>query len=148
VIVSLVFWAKMDIQDPPIDDLLDDTGDVQEDILNPPPPIVSGPANPAKITNDEIDLSLLHTDIKCSAIVPLNPKFKAMTRQEFRPFKLCLPVGFKPSALAFFKLFFTDWAFDILVQNTNLYTTQKGARTSKRGKGRRWKPVDKHKLSI
>jgi hypothetical protein len=70
----------MDIQDPPIDDLLDDTGDVQKDIINPPPPIVLGPANPAKVTNDEIRLGLLHTKIKSSAIVPLNPRFQAMTR--------------------------------------------------------------------
>ena len=67
------------------------------------------------MTSDEVYLALLHSEIKSCAIVPLNPKFSAIPRQEYRPFKLCLPEGFKASALAFFKLFFTNWVFDILV---------------------------------
>jgi len=65
-------------------------------------------------------LRFLHSKINCSALVPLDPKFKAMPWAEYRPFQLCLPAGFKASALAFFKLFFTDTMFDIIVQNTNL----------------------------
>jgi len=111
-----------------VQNLLNDAGDIDYDIINPP--LVPGPANLLKLTSDEIHLGLLHSKIKCSAIVPLDPKFKAMPRAEYRPFQLCLPPGFKASALAFFKLFFTDAMFDILVQNTNLNTKDKEARTS------------------
>jgi hypothetical protein len=60
--------------------LLDDTGDVCQDIqIPPPPPVVSGPANLDKtITNDEVYFALLHSEIKSYATVPLNPKFSAI----------------------------------------------------------------------
>jgi hypothetical protein len=112
-----------------VQNLLNDAGDIDDDIVNPPPP-VPGPAHLLKLTNDEIHLGLLHSDIKFSANVPLDPKFKAIPRAEYRPFQLCLPVGFKASALAFFKLFFTNAIFDILVQNTNLNACEKEAQTS------------------
>ena len=97
-------------------DVLNDAGDVCEDVLYPLQPIVLGPADPTRtMTNDEVYLALLHSEIKSRAILPLNPEFNAMPRQEYRPFQLRLPKGFKPSALAFFKLFFSDWVFDILV---------------------------------
>jgi hypothetical protein len=113
VIVFLVFWPRMDLQDQVADDqpadLLNDAGDVCEDALSPLPPLVPGPANPTKtMTNDEVYFALLYSEIKSCAIVPLSPKFQAMPCQEYRLFKLCLPKGFKASALAFFKLFFTD----------------------------------------
>jgi len=135
------------VEDQP-ENLLNDAGDVKENVLNPPQPVVSGPANLLKITSDEIHLGLLHSKIKCNANVPINPRFNAMKRKEFRPFKLCLPDGFKASALAFFKLFFTDYIFRILVENTNLHAAKKDARTSRYSKGRRWKPIDKHQLSV
>jgi hypothetical protein len=135
------------------EDILNDAGDVCEDVVDPPCPVVLGPADSTRtMTNDEIYLALLHSEVKSRAIVPLNPKFNALPRQEYRLFKLCLPDGFKPSALAFFKLFFTDWVFDILVQNTNLNAYAKNARTVHNGikdsKGRLWNPVNKHELSI
>jgi hypothetical protein len=100
--------------------------------------------------SDEIHLRLLRSKINCSAIVPLDPKFKAMPWAEYRPFQLRLPVGFKASALAFFKLFFTDAMFDILVQNTNLNATDKEARTSQgwTTQSRWWRLINTHKLSI
>jgi len=133
----------MDIQD-----LLNDAGDVRDDVLNLPAPIVPGPANLLKITNDEIHLGLLHSEIKSSAEVPSNPNYNAIPRAEPRPFQLCLPAGFKASALAFFKLFFTTSMLDILVQNTNLYANEKDARTARKGKGRRWYPISQHELSV
>jgi len=104
------------------------------------------------MTNDEVYLALLHSEIKSCAIVALNPKFNAMPRKEYRPFKLCLPERFKPSASAFFKLFFSNWVFDTLVQNTNLNARAKNARTVHNGiedgKGRLWNLVNKHELSM
>ena len=90
--------------------LLDDTGDVCQDVQTLPLPlVVSGPANPDKtMTNDEVYLGLLHSEIRSCAIVLLNPKFSTIPFQEYRLFKFCLPKGFKASALAFFKLFFTN----------------------------------------
>jgi hypothetical protein len=111
----------MDIQD-----LLDDTGDVRDD-LSPPTQTVPGPEKLLKLTSDEIHLGLLHSSIKCSADVPTSPAFESIPRAQPRPFQLCLPVGFKASALAYFKLFFTDAMFGVLVQNTNLYATTKEA---------------------
>jgi hypothetical protein len=60
--------------------LLDDTGDVCQDVQVPlPPPVVSGPANPDKtMTNDKVYLALLHSEIKSCATVLLNPKFSAI----------------------------------------------------------------------
>jgi hypothetical protein len=104
--------AKMDMQDDQLLDLLNDVSNVCEDVFHPSLPIVPGPADPKAPTNDEVHLALLHCKIKNCAIIPLNPKFNAMPRQEYRPFKLCLPKGFKPSALAFFKLFFSDCVTD------------------------------------
>jgi hypothetical protein len=92
----------MDIQE-----LLNDDGDICEYVLNPPAPIVPGPANLLKITGNEIHLGLLHSEIKSSAEVPSNPSYNAIPRAEPRPFQLCLLAGFKASALAFFKLFST-----------------------------------------
>ena len=130
-----------------IQDLLNDDGDINDDVLHPAP--VLGPTNLLKLTADEIHLGLLHTDIKSSAIVPTNPRFNALLRaHSIRPFKLCLPAGFQVSPLAFFKLFFTDDIFNILVWNTNLYAKAKDARTTRHGKGRRWKPINRHELSI
>jgi hypothetical protein len=122
----------MDIQE-----LLNDAGDICDDVLNRPAPIVPGPANLLKITSDEIHLGLLHSEIKSSAEVPFNPSYNAIARAEPRPFQLCLPAGFKASALAFFKLFFTPGVYDVVVRNTNLYADQKDARTARKGKGRR-----------
>jgi hypothetical protein len=66
--------------------LLNDAGDACKDVLSLPQPIVPGQANPSKImTNDEIYLTLLHSEIKSCAIVPLDPKFQAMPCQEYRP---------------------------------------------------------------
>jgi hypothetical protein len=114
--------------------LLNDDGDIDDDVINQEP--VPGPANLLKLTSNEIHLGLLHTDIKSSAIVP-NPVFKALLRDHpIRPFKLCLPAGFKASPLAFFKLFFPDGIMDILVQNTNLNAAAKDAQTTRNGKGR------------
>jgi hypothetical protein len=88
-----------------LQDLLNDVGDINDDV-----------------TAYEIYLGLLHTEIKYRAIVPANPQFEALPRAyPIRPFKLCLPFGFQASPLAFFKLFFADNIFDILVRNTNLY---------------------------
>ena len=120
----------MDVQD-----LLNNAGDVRTD-LNPLAPIVPGPANLLKITSDEIHLGLLHSEIKNSADVLTNPIFESIPRAQPRPFRLCLPAGFKASALAFFKLFFTDAMFSVLVQNTNLNATAKGAWTSLHGTSR------------
>jgi hypothetical protein len=93
---------------------LNDAGDIDDDVVDPP--LVSGPANLLKLTSDEIHLGLLHTNIKLRAIVLVNPQFKALPRAFLvHPFKLCLPAGFQASPLAFFKLFFTDNIFDILV---------------------------------
>jgi hypothetical protein len=101
-----------------LQDLLNDAGDINDDVLHPTP--VSGPANLLKLTADEIHLRLLHTSIKSSAILP-NPRFNALPRAHpIRPFKLCLPAGFQASPLAFFKLFFTDDIFNMLVRNTNI----------------------------
>jgi hypothetical protein len=130
-----------------VQNLLTDAGDIDDDVFTLPP--VPGPANPPKLTSDEIYLGLLHADIKCSAIIPINPRFKTLPRvHPDRPFKLCLPAGFQASPLAFFKLFFTDIIFDILVQNTNLYAETKHARTTRYGQGRRWKPINRHELSV
>jgi len=116
--------------------LLTDAGDINDDVFYLPS--VLGPTNLLKLTSDEIHLGLLHTDIKCSAILPTNPRFKALPRAHLdRPFKLCLPAGFQASPLAFFKLFFTDNIFDILVRNTNLYAKTKHARTTQYSQGRR-----------
>jgi len=57
-------------------------------------------------------------------------------------------LGFKQSPLTFFKLFFTDDIFDILVWNTNLYAEIKDTRTARYGQGRQWRPIDRHKLSV
>jgi hypothetical protein len=105
---SLVFWAKMEVQR-----LLNDAGDIDDDVFDQTP--VPGPAKLLKLTSDKIHLGLVHTDFKFSAIVP-NLVFKALLRaRPIRPFKLCLPTGFKASPLAFFKLFFPDGTIDILV---------------------------------
>jgi hypothetical protein len=126
-----------------VQDLLNEDGDIDDDVCRPAP--VPGPGNLLKLTSDEIYLGLLHTNIKSSATVPINPRFKALPRTHpGRPFELCLPAGFQASPLAFFKLFFTDYIFDILVQNTNLYAGSKHARTTRYGEGRRWKPIDRH----
>jgi hypothetical protein len=131
----------MDVQS-----LLNEDGDINDDVFNEPP--VPGPANLLKLTSDEIHLGLLHTDIKYSAVVPFNPRFKALPRAyPVRPFKLCLPDGFKANPLAFFHLFFPDEIIDILVCNTNLNAEAKEARTGRYGEGRRWKPIDRHELS-
>jgi hypothetical protein len=137
-----VFQAKIEVQC-----FLNDAGDIDDDAINPAP--VPGPANLLQLTSDEIHLGLLHTNIKLSTIVPLNPRFKALPRDyPICLFKLCLPTGFKASPLAFFKLFFPDRIIDILVQNTNLNAAAKDARTTRYGKGRRWKPIDRHELSV
>jgi hypothetical protein len=104
---------------------LNDAGDVRTS-LNSPAPIVPGLANLLKITSDEIHLGLLHSEIKSSADVPTNLTFESIPRAQPRPFWLCLLAGFKASALAFFKLFFTDAMFSVLVQNINLNATAKG----------------------
>jgi hypothetical protein len=94
-----------------LQDLLNDAGDINNEVLHPT--LVLGPANLLKLTADEIHLGLQHTNIKSSAIVP---QFKALPRAHLiRLFKLCLPAGFQAPPLAFFKLFFTDNIFDILV---------------------------------
>jgi hypothetical protein len=63
------------------EDVLNDAGDVREDVLHPPRPIVLGLADPTKtMTNDEVYLALLHSEIKSCAIVPLNLKFNTMPR--------------------------------------------------------------------
>jgi len=83
-----------------LQDLLNDAGDIDDDVFNPP--AVPGPANLLKLTSDEIYLGPLHTDIKSSAIVPINPRFKALPRAHpDRPFKPCLPARFQASPLAF-----------------------------------------------
>jgi hypothetical protein len=56
--------------------LLNDAGDIDDDVINQTP--VPGPANLLKLTSDEIHLGLLHMNIKLSAMVPLNPRFKAL----------------------------------------------------------------------
>jgi hypothetical protein len=128
----------MDVQS-----LLNEEGDINDDIFNEPP--VPGPANLLKLTSDEIHLGLLHTAIKYSAVVP---RFEALPRAyPVRPFKLYLPEGFKANPLAFFQLFFPDEIIDILVDNTNLNTETKEARTDQYGEGRRWKPINRHELS-
>jgi hypothetical protein len=130
-----------------VQDLLNDAGDIDDDLLDQPQ--VLGPANLLKLTSDEIQLGLLHSEIKCSAIVPINPRFNALPRDyPIRPFKLCLPTRFKASPLAFFKLFFPDNIIDILVRNTNVNAVAKDARTTRYGEGRRWKLIDKHELSV
>ena len=132
----------MDIQD-----LLNDTGDVRDD-LNPPIPPVPAPEKLPKITSGEIHLGLLHSEIKCSASVPFNPTFKSIPRVQPQPFQLCLPARFKASPLAFFKLFFTEAMLNVLAENTNLYAEVKKARTTPYGKGRRWYPISLRELSI
>jgi hypothetical protein len=98
MIIPLVFWAKMKLQD-----LLNDAGDIDDDVLHPTP--VLEPANLLKLTANEIYLGLLHTDIKSSAMVPINPRFNALLRAHpIRLFKLCPPAGFQASPFAFFKL--------------------------------------------
>jgi hypothetical protein len=55
----------MDMQDDELLDLLNDAGDVCEDVLHPPQPIVPGPADPTEtMTNDEVHLALLHSEIR------------------------------------------------------------------------------------
>jgi hypothetical protein len=70
----------MDIQD-----LLNDTGDVWDDLTLPTPPV---PAleKLLKIVSDEIHLGLLHLEIKCSASVPLDLTFKSIPWAQPRPF--------------------------------------------------------------
>jgi hypothetical protein len=63
----------MDIQE-----LLNDAGDICDDVLNRPAPIVTGPANLLKITSNEIHLRLLYSEIKSSAKVPSNPSYNAI----------------------------------------------------------------------
>ena len=63
----------MDIQD-----LLDDTSDVQDD-LNPPTQTVPSPEKLLKLTSNEIHLSLLHSSIKYSANVPTSPAFESIS---------------------------------------------------------------------
>ena len=59
--------------------LLNDAGDIEDDdVLNPPPPIVPGLAHLLKLTNDEIYLGLLHSEIKYSANVLIHPWFEAL----------------------------------------------------------------------
>jgi len=129
-----------------LQDLLNDAGDINDDVLHPAS--VPGPTKLLKLTADEIHLGLLNADIKSSAIVP-TPRFNALPRaHQIRPFKLCLPAGFQASPLAFFKLFFTDDIFDILVWNSNLYAKTKDARTTRYSQSRRWKPIDRHELSV
>ncbi len=129
------------------DDLLNDAGDVA---VQSPPLTAPKPANltQTKVSNDEVYLGLLHTEIKCRATVPIDPCFEAMPRAPYRPFQLCLPAGFKACALAFFKLFFTDAMFNIMVQHTNQNAVQKEARTSRDREGRRWHLIDNHELSV
>ena len=76
----------MDMQNDQLPDVLDDAGDVSKDVLNdagdvckdvlyPLQPIVLGPADPTRtMTNNEVYLALLHSEIKSCAIVPLDPK--------------------------------------------------------------------------
>jgi Transposase IS4 len=128
-------------------DLLNDAGDIDDDVLSPSP--VPGLANLLKLMADEIYLGLLHTEINARTIVPANPQFKALPRAyPIRPFKLCLLAGFQASLLAFFKLFFTDDIFNILVRNTNLYAETKDARTARCGQGQQWKPINRHELLV
>jgi hypothetical protein len=63
----------MDIQD-----LLKNAGDVRNDVFNLPVLIVPGPANLLEITNNEIHLRLLHSEVKCSAKVPSNLNYNAI----------------------------------------------------------------------
>jgi hypothetical protein len=105
MIVFLGVLGQMDVQS-----LLNEDGDINHDLFNEP--TVPGPANLLKLTSHEIHPSLLHADVKYSAVVPLNSRFQALPRANpVRPFKLCLTDG----PLAFFMLFFTDNVFDILV---------------------------------
>jgi hypothetical protein len=119
---TVVFYAKMDTQD----DLLDDAGDIA---LQTPLPIVPKLANltQTKVSNDEVYLGLLHSKIKCSANVLIDPCFEAMLQGLYQLFQLCLLSRFKAFAIAFFKLFFIDAMFNILVQNTNLNASEKEA---------------------
>jgi hypothetical protein len=114
VIICLGVLVQMDTQL-----LLNNDGDIQDDIINEPP--VPGPKNPLNLTSDECRLALLHSEIKHRANVPFNPIFEALPRGPFRLFKLCLPDGFKATPLALFTLFFSNYIYDILVRNTNLY---------------------------
>jgi hypothetical protein len=85
--------------------LLNEVGDINDDLFHEPP--VPGPANLLELTSDEIHLGLLHTDIKYSAVMPSNPRFKALPRaHSICSFKLCLPDRFQASPLAIFKLYF------------------------------------------
>jgi hypothetical protein len=126
--------------------LLNDDGDIQDDVINEPP--VLGPKNPLNFTSDECRLALLHSKIKHSANVPINPSFEALPQGPFRLFKLCLPNGFKATPLALFTLFFSNYIYNILAQNTNLYAQAKHAWTTHYGKGQRWRLVDKHEMSV
>jgi hypothetical protein len=60
----------MDIQD-----LLNDTGDVQDNLTLLTPSVLAL-EKLLKITSNEIHLGLLHSKIKCSASVPLDLTFK------------------------------------------------------------------------
>jgi hypothetical protein len=56
--------------------LLNDASDIDDDVINLA--LVLGLANLLKLTSNEIHLGLLHTNIKLSARIPLNPRFKAV----------------------------------------------------------------------
>jgi len=62
----------MDVQD-----LLNDTGSVWDD-LNLPTPPVPAPEKLLKTTSDEIHLGLLHSEIKYNASVPFDLTFKSI----------------------------------------------------------------------
>jgi hypothetical protein len=141
ILVIPAFLAQMDIQN-----LLNDDSDVWDD-LNLPTPLVPTLEKLLKLTHDEIHLSLLHMLIKYNANV-LSLAFEAIPRKQHCPFKPCLLDGFKASALAFFKLFFINTMFNILVRNANLYATSKEAWTAAKGQGRRWTLLTLHKLLI
>jgi hypothetical protein len=116
-------------------DLLNDTGNVQDE-LGLLTQTVPGPEKLLKLTSDEIHLGLLHLSIKCSANVLTSPAFESIPWAQYRLFQLCLLVGCKASALVYFKLFFTNAMFSVLVQNTNLYAITKEAWTTTQSWGR------------
>jgi len=62
-----------------VQSLLNEDGDINHDLFNEP--TVKRPANLLKLTTNEIHLSLLHADVKYSAVIPLNPRFQALPTQ-------------------------------------------------------------------
>lgn len=61
-----------------IQELLNEAGDVCDDVLNQPALRASGLANLLKITSNETHLGLLHSEIKGSAEVPFNSSYNVI----------------------------------------------------------------------